>query len=142
MSRIFKSIAAVLLCSGSLSAFAADIEVNVSGIRPVKGGVILSLWDEDEYLKTPLKSIYVELADEETVTAVFKDITAGTYALGVIHDKNGNKKMDTNFLGIPKEKGGFSNNAPAKMGPAKFEKAAFIVGEETIIQSIAVRKPK
>jgi len=142
MRRYLKLLVPVIFCGASINAYAGDIEVNVSGIRPVKGGVIVSLWDEDGYLKESLQEIYIELTDQETVTATFTDIAAGTYALGAIHDKNGNKKMDTNFLGIPKEKGGFSNNAPAKMGPAKFEKAAFIVGAEKVVQDIAVRKPK
>ncbi len=37
----------------------------------------------------------------------FEDIPPGTYALAVIHDENMNGKLDTNFLGVPKEGYGF-----------------------------------
>ncbi len=38
----------------------------------------------------------------------FEDISPGTYALAVIHDENGNGKLDTNWVGIPTEGYGFS----------------------------------
>ena len=41
------------------------------------------------------------------------EIPPGTYAIGVYIDENDNEKLDTNFLGIPKEQYGFSNNAKA-----------------------------
>jgi len=40
----------------------------------------------------------------------FEDIPPGTYALVVIHDENMNGKLDTNWVGIPKEGYGFSND--------------------------------
>ena len=48
-------------------------------------------------------------------------------------DLNGNGEMDTNFLGIPKEPFGFSNNAKGKLGPPSFDAAAFQVREATEI---------
>ncbi|MCX2763828.1 DUF2141 domain-containing protein [Aquimarina muelleri] len=39
-----------------------------------------------------------------------KDFPYGEYAISCFYDANNNKKMDTNFLGIPKEKVGASNN--------------------------------
>lgn len=55
----------------------------------------------------------------------FTDVTPGRYAVSVYHDENSNQKMDTNFLGIPKEGVGSSNDAKGKMGPPKFDAAAF-----------------
>jgi uncharacterized protein (DUF2141 family) len=55
----------------------------------------------------------------------FPGITAGTYAISVFHDENSNGKLDTNFLGIPREGVGASNNAKGHMGPPKFAAAAF-----------------
>jgi uncharacterized protein (DUF2141 family) len=46
----------------------------------------------------------------------FEDIPPGTYALAVIHDENMNGKLDTNWLGIPKEGYGFSNAVKAMRG--------------------------
>ncbi len=41
----------------------------------------------------------------------FEDIPPGRYALAVIHDENMNGKLDANWLGVPKEGYGFSNDA-------------------------------
>src|SRR5271166_5705939 len=55
----------------------------------------------------------------------FSAIPAGRYAVSVFHDENSNGKMDTNFVGMPREGVGASNNARGHFGPPKFEDAAF-----------------
>ncbi len=56
------------------------------------------------------------------------DIPPGTYAIKLHIDENENGELDTNFLGIPKEQYGFSNNAKA-FGIPKFESASFQLNE-------------
>lgn len=55
----------------------------------------------------------------------FSGIAPGTYAASVFHDENSNGKLDTNFLGVPREGVGASNNARGHFGPPKFEAASF-----------------
>ncbi|MHB0887805.1 DUF2141 domain-containing protein [Acidithiobacillus sp.] len=55
----------------------------------------------------------------------FENIPPGTYALAVIHDENMNGKLDTNWLGIPTEGYGFSNDATALRGAPSFSAASF-----------------
>jgi uncharacterized protein (DUF2141 family) len=55
----------------------------------------------------------------------FTGLRPGTYAISVFHDENSNGKLDTNFLGIPKEGVGASNDAKGHFGPPKFADAAF-----------------
>jgi uncharacterized protein (DUF2141 family) len=57
------------------------------------------------------------------------ELEPGNYAVSVHHDDNDNDKMDTNFIGIPKEPIGLSNGAVAKFGPPKYKDAVFTVGE-------------
>ena len=58
----------------------------------------------------------------------FPDIAPGTYAVKVFHDVNDNALMDVNWVGIPKEPYGFSNDAMGTFGPPGFEQASFKVG--------------
>ncbi|MBC7407411.1 MAG: DUF2141 domain-containing protein [Arcicella sp.] len=52
---------------------------------------------------------------------------SGTYAIIILHDENGHKKMDTNFLGIPKEGYAVSNNVRRSLiDPPKYEVAKFL----------------
>src|SRR6185312_779738 len=54
----------------------------------------------------------------------FPGIAPGRYAVAVIHDENGNNKLDT-MLGIPREGFGFSRNPVIRFGPPRFSAAAF-----------------
>ena len=55
-----------------------------------------------------------------------------------MHDENGNGELDANFVGIPKEPWGFSNNAKGKFGPPKWEDVQFSIGEEAVVQAISL----
>jgi uncharacterized protein (DUF2141 family) len=56
---------------------------------------------------------------------VIKNLKPGKYAFKYFHDENKNEKLDTNWLGIPKEAFGFSNNANGVFGPPSLEKTIF-----------------
>ena len=47
-------------------------------------------------------------------------------SIAVIHDENMNGKLDTNWLGIPTEGYGFSNNASVLLGTPSFSAASFL----------------
>ncbi len=55
----------------------------------------------------------------------FEDFPPGAYAITVIHDENMNGKLDTNWLGIPKEGYGFSNDVKPLRGATPFSVASF-----------------
>lgn len=56
-------------------------------------------------------------------TLRFDNLPSGTYALALIHDENGNGKLDT-VMGIPREGFGFSNNPAIRFGPPSFKSAS------------------
>ena len=64
------------------------------------------------------------IADKKAVCE-FSGIAPGAYAVSVFHDENSNGKLDTKFMGIPREGVGASNNARGHFGPPKFDAAAF-----------------
>lgn len=57
----------------------------------------------------------------------FKDVPAGIYAAVVLHDENLNHRMDKNFLGIPQEGWGVSNNVRPAMSAPRFQDATFTI---------------
>lgn len=102
----------------------ASLQVTISGAKPKHGQIIVSLFSSEEtYLKSPHKKRIVKVDKTGTVVVNFSELTPGEYALTAVYDENSNNEMDTNFIGIPKEKVGFSNNAKGRMGPASWEKA-------------------
>ena len=64
-------------------------------------------------------------AEIGTLRYTFTEIPSGDYAIAIFHDSNTNGRLDKNFLGIPKEGYGFSENATALMSTPAFEKAKF-----------------
>jgi uncharacterized protein (DUF2141 family) len=62
----------------------------------------------------------------------------GSYAIKVFHDENINGELDSNFLGIPTEDYGFSNDASGWFGPPRWEKAMFLLNEREMAIEISV----
>jgi uncharacterized protein (DUF2141 family) len=73
--------------------------------------------------------LYLEPQDS---TQLSTEIPDGEYAIAFFIDANGNKKLDKNFLGIPKEQFGFSNNAMGTLSAPSFEQAKFKVAGNTV----------
>ena len=68
----------------------------------------------------------------------FDGLPLGHYAVAVIHDENGNAKLDT-FAGIPREGFGFSRNPAIHFGPPRFAAARFAVTGDANQQQITMR---
>lgn len=79
-------------------------------------------WPEDRF--AALKDIVVP-AHPGTVTVTVPDLPAGDYAVAIAHDVNRNHKVDKNFLGMPKEQWGMSNNPHATIKAPSFNTAKF-----------------
>jgi uncharacterized protein (DUF2141 family) len=118
-----KLLATFLCLSTAGLAGAADLSVQVSGIKNAEGRVMVAVYGSTaDFLKSPLMAV-TAAADPAGTTVVLRDLPAGDYALAVYHDANGNGKMDKNMMGIPTEDYGFSNNAMGKFGPPAFDSA-------------------
>jgi uncharacterized protein (DUF2141 family) len=63
-------------------------------------------------------------------------LPAGDYAAVVFHDRDGNGDLARNFLGLPKEPAGLSNNVRPRFGPPRFKAALFTVGAGVAEQRI------
>ena len=127
----------LLLMIGSTSIFSqADhtLYIEFEGLKVEKGKLFIALYDnENDFLKKEIKGSIVDIKNGKA-QGIFKQLKKGTYAISSFYDKNDNGKMDTNFLGIPKEPNACSNNAKGSFGPPKFKDAKFTIveGETTI----------
>ena len=68
----------------------------------------------------------------------FEGLAPGSYALAVIHDENGNSRLDT-FVGIPREGFGFSRNPKIGFGPPRVDAASFAVEGGAVSQQVRMR---
>lgn len=105
------------------------IHVKILDIRNSTGGVACALFEAPEGFPTEFllyaTNIMMIKVRDTKARCDFLDIPPGTYALAVIHDENMDGKLRTNWLGIPKEGYGFSNDAEASMSAPSFEAASF-----------------
>lgn len=113
-----------------------EIIVTISNLSSNKGQVLVGLYNtEESFLGNGFKHFKTKI-ENNSCKVVFKNIPNGTYAVSFYHDENENNKMDTNFIGIPKEDYGCSNNAKGFMGPPKWKDAKFEVKNQSIKQHI------
>ena len=79
-----------------------------------------------------IKVFYGKIVDKRCILTI-NNLKPGSYSFKYFHDKNNNNKIDTNFIGIPKEGFGFANNAMNKFGPPDFKKTIFEVKLDTTL---------
>ena len=104
---------------------ASKVEITITNLKPVTGTLSLSVFKSKEGFPRDAEKAIKRIDLKVTMAIMRTEITLppGTYAISVAHDVNDNKKIDTNFLGIPKEPLGMSNYP--KIGQPKFDKAKF-----------------
>jgi uncharacterized protein (DUF2141 family) len=105
-----------------------SIKVVVAGLHSNVGEVDCALFGSAEgfpgdYGKA-IKTTKSKIENGQGV-CTFSGVAPGDYAVSVFHDENGNGKLDTNFLGMPKEGVGASNDASGHFGPPRFDDARF-----------------
>ncbi|WP_437399800.1 DUF2141 domain-containing protein [Flagellimonas lutimaris] len=111
-----------------LSMFSQNnISVHVHNVLSNKGDVNVAVYNSDATFLSLDGAFKVgtKVAHEGIVQLMIEDLPSGEYALAVFHDENGNGKLDTNWLGIPKEKVAFSNAKMKTFGPPKYRECAF-----------------
>lgn len=104
------------------------IEVDVVGLHNNDGEVYCALYSSadgfpDGFAKAA-KTTTAKITNEQAVCE-FPAVSAGEYAIAVYQDENSNGKLDRNFMGMPKEGVGASNDAKGSFGPPKFADARF-----------------
>lgn len=112
---------------------AYNLTVNVAELNNNDGKVFIALYNtESGFLEKAIKASKHTISNK-SCKVTFKDITSGVYAVSIFHDENDNGKLDTNFLGIPNEDYGCSNDATGFMGPPKWKDAKFKLNTDKTI---------
>lgn len=103
------------------------LSIRVNNVANPYGSVNVAVYNSDETFLSfdrVLKTDSVA-AHKGSVELYISNLPPGEYALAVFHDENNNGKLDTNWLGIPKEKVAFSNAKMKTFGPPKYHECAF-----------------
>lgn len=120
------------------------LTLTVSGIKKTKGFLLIAVFDNAEdyendgnngnddgnnaiqKFKIPVKG--------KTQTVEIEGLDFGSYGIKMYQDINENGSLDKNFLGMPEEPFGFSNNAQAIFSEPDFEETVFDFDGNTAIK--------
>ena len=112
----------------------------LEGLRSTKGQILACVTRVPRYFPDcsddPDKRHFAVAARGGAVT--IGNVTPGDYAIAIVHDENGNGKLDT-FAGIPREGVGFSRNPVLRFGAPSFRSASFAVAGAPVEQDIRVK---
>ncbi|MBC29503.1 MAG: hypothetical protein CMH48_01530 [Muricauda sp.] len=113
-----------------------ELSVEVHGVPSSEGKINVAVYNsEDGFLKFDKVFKCDSIAAQKGVTHLsIKNLPAGEYALAIFYDENGNNKLDTNWLGIPKEKVAFSNAKMKTFGPPNFKECSFKVVRDVALE--------
>jgi uncharacterized protein (DUF2141 family) len=141
----WRSAAVAVFVAGSAAAQSAAppllsrLEVAVAGVAP-DAPVSIALYPESAARDFPTadsKALVQRVAPTAgKAVAAFDGLAPGRYALSVYQDLDGDGRLKSNFLGIPREPVAVSNNAPARFGPPRFADAAFAVSRPVERQQV------
>lgn len=118
----------LMITSEPSKAQTGTIQLTISALKSDKGKCLIYLYKSEEGFPDKPELAFKQLVgDIKGGKSYYQitDIPNGLYAIAIVHDENGNGKMETNFLGIPKEGIGVSNNVKGSFGPPKFKDAKF-----------------
>lgn len=108
---------------------AAGIKVEVTGMRRDNGKLGCSLFNGAEGFPRDGSKVFRHLWASPIKNGrgecFFSGVPAGDYAVTVFHDENSNGKFDMNWMGMPLEGYGFSNNIKPRFKAPSFDECKF-----------------
>ena len=141
MSRIVPLFLALATSAAFAPALvsAETLTITIADIRESEGRLMIQVansekgfeFSEDSAAPPPVAISQLAEAGEMTFEVT---LPPGVYGARVLHDLNGNGKVDSNFVGMPKEPWAFSNNATGRLGPAKWQDAKFEISGDTAVE--------
>ncbi len=122
-------VAGVLDASAHVGERSATVtlDVHVDGFENTDGAAGIAVWDAargfPEEIEHAIATTYATIQDGVAL-ARFDQLEPGPYAITVFHDKNDNRRFDKNWLGMPKEAWGVSNNVRPRLRAPRFDEAS------------------
>lgn len=138
--RVLAAVGAAALVGGA-SGSDSRLDIEVHSLRSSEGLVHLCMTARPDHFPDCADDAAAYTATvpaAATVKLRLTNLKPGRYAIALLHDENGNGKVDKTLM-LPREGFGFSRDAKIRMGPPSFEHAAFDLGEERERQRIRMR---
>ena len=114
------------------------LHVRIDGFENADGMAGVAVWNAargfPEQIEHAIATTYVTIQDGVAV-ARFDQLEPGGCAITVYHDKNDDRRFDKNWLGMPREAWGVSNNVRPRLRAPRFEEAMLALDAgETLVE--------
>lgn len=139
MKKYFINILFLVLLVGSfhmdLSAQNYSLTLIVEGVQQVKGKMQVGLFNrDDDFLETGSEyKVAAVPVDSTSIIVSFNNLPIGKYAISLYHDLDSSGEINKNFIGIPLEPYGISNDAWHRLSAPKWEEASFTMDTDKTI---------
>jgi len=113
-----------------------NLRIQIENIEDINGILNIGIFNHENTFPIEGKEFRTVVAkvNKSTETVLIKDLPKGEYAISIFNDENLDDKCNTNFLGLPKEDYGFSNNFRPRFSAPKFDDCKLkFVNDTTII---------
>ena len=123
------ALAVAFYASPAFSESPSSVLIEVSGFKNTRGTLNCRLFTKaaDFPDGEGIVTLRVPITGSNT-SCSFSNVEPGTYAIAVVHDENGNGKLDKNFVGVPSEGYGVSNNKTYALSAPKWDESSFAIG--------------
>jgi uncharacterized protein (DUF2141 family) len=137
--RVVLAVTAVTMLTGASDL--GELEINIPKLRNDRGMLHLCLTQDPKAFldcRADPAARKLSLPANAERKLHFGGLAPGSYVVAVIHDENGNGKLDT-ILAIPREGFGFSRNPKIRMGPPRFDEVRFQINSGANRQSVEMK---
>jgi len=114
------------------------LSVVFKGLKNTKGKILVWVFNSEKGFpmkaEAAFKTISVTLEEGVIPRTQILGLPAGTYAVSAVHDENDNQKLETNWIGIPREGVAASRDAKGSMGPPKYRDAVLEITRDQEIE--------
>lgn len=112
------------------------VKLKIENAEKNGGKVYVSIFNSEPTYKS--REVYLSFILNSDKVIVTKELNLpnGQYVFSIYQDSNGNGKLDTNLIGIPKEKFGFTNY-DGKSAPGSYNRHKVVINEK--VNEIVVR---
>lgn len=129
--RTLLGAAAVFIAFGLQAAKAAEITLTINGVESAQGRMMIAVYDsEAAFDKTDAVRAMSIRPVAGSMTVPIADLEPGEYAVMLFHDVDGNEKLDTNMLGMPREPWGGSLEGKSVFGAPGWDDTRFSLGAD------------
>lgn len=131
-------LAGTFAATAALAAGDANLRVVATNVTSDQGKLHVRVYDQkddwlsDRYRTQKIVAVAGNRLDDRVTVELL--LPAGEYALSVFQDVDDDGKLERNFIGIPKEPAGLSNNVRPKFGPPKYKDAKFALTVDALTE--------